>query len=153
MMQKEEQERASRKASLSAEQMVNDVLSDKGSNKGRNRSKEIDSRRKVSALDPDFNKQMRYVFDEDELRFRQKMQMFGNMKLICELFLRGLISADIIIQCLENLFDEITDMHVEILCHILQKLGDHVEKIAKRQLEGENLPKKVIYSKIDVKFI
>jgi len=52
--------------------------------------------------------------------------MFGNMKLLCELYLRALISADIIVQCLESLFDEINDLNVEILCHIISKLGIHI---------------------------
>lgn len=34
----------------------------------------------------DFNKSMLYVFDESEIKFRQKQQMFGNMRLIVELY-------------------------------------------------------------------
>jgi hypothetical protein len=93
--------------------------------------------RKVSGIEQDFNKQMRYVFDKEELRFRQKQQMFGNMKLLCELYLRALIPADIITLCLTSLFDEINDMNVEIVCHIISKLGNYVAKMTKRQLEGE----------------
>lgn len=32
---------------------------------------------------------MLYVFDESDIRHRQKLQLFGNMQLIVELFLHG----------------------------------------------------------------
>ena len=34
----------------------------------------------------DFNKQMLAIFDESEIKKRQKDQMFGNMHLIVELY-------------------------------------------------------------------
>jgi len=34
----------------------------------------------------DYNKQMLFMFDESEIKFRQKQQMFGNMRLIVELY-------------------------------------------------------------------
>jgi hypothetical protein len=40
-------------------------------------------------LDSDFNKQMLYVFDKEEIKHRQKLQLFGNMRLIVELYLHG----------------------------------------------------------------
>lgn len=49
--------------------------------------------------------------------------MFGNMKLLCELYLKSLIKDDIIIQCLVSLYDEVNDMNMEIICHIMTKLG------------------------------
>ena len=59
---------------------------------------------------------MLYVFDPEEIRFRQKLQMFGNMKLIVELYVNGCIKETIILECIASLFEELTDLNVEILC-------------------------------------
>ncbi|MFS8159448.1 MAG: hypothetical protein ACMG6E_04385 [Candidatus Roizmanbacteria bacterium] len=40
----------------------------------------------TSGLETDFNKQMLFVFDEQEIKYRQKLQLHGNMRLIVELF-------------------------------------------------------------------
>ena len=64
---KEEEERRSRKASM--EIMQNNP-----------------SLRKTS-MEEDFNKQMLFVYDTDEIRHRQRMQRFGNMSLLVELFI------------------------------------------------------------------
>ena len=85
---------------------------------------------------------MRYVFDKEELKFRQKLQMFGNMKLLCELYLKSLIKDDIIIQCLVSLFDEVNDMNIEIICHIMTKLGQHVAVQVEKEINGEPISKK-----------
>lgn len=140
---------------MQAEQILSDVVGEKDitSVEVTQSLQKQEVERKVSGIEQDFNKQMRYVFDKEELRFRQKQQMFGNMKLLCELYLRALIPADIITLCLTSLFDEINDMNVEIVCHIISKLGNYVAKMTKRQLEGEQLPKKIITSKIDVTYI
>jgi hypothetical protein len=37
----------------------------------------------------EFNKQMLHVFDQSEIKFRLKEQMFGNMHLIVELYKHG----------------------------------------------------------------
>lgn len=63
MQEKEEQERKSRRQSMA---------------EGDNAVKE-----------EEFNKQMLYVFDQEEIKFRQKLQLFGNMRLIVELYLNN----------------------------------------------------------------
>ena len=55
-------------------------------------------------LSQDFNKPMLFVFDQDELKMRQQDQMFGNMKLMVELFKLEMVSGNIIKTCLEELF-------------------------------------------------
>ena len=55
-------------------------------------------------LSQDFNKQMLFVFDQDELKMRQQDQMHGNMKLIVELFKLDLVSGNIVKTCLDELF-------------------------------------------------
>jgi hypothetical protein len=52
---------------------------------------------------------MLYVFDPEEIKFREKLQLYGNMKLIVELYRHGCIPEEIIITCIESLFDDITD--------------------------------------------
>jgi len=47
---------------------------------------------------------MLFVFDQDELKMRQQDQMFGNMKLMVELFKLEMVSGNIIKTCLEELF-------------------------------------------------
>lgn len=55
----------------------------------------------------DFNKSMLYVFDESEIKFRQKQQMFGNMRLIVELYKHQQIKSTILTQCIDEMFEEI----------------------------------------------
>ena len=55
-------------------------------------------------LKDDFNKQMLFVFDQDELKIRQQDQMHGNMKFIAELFKLDMISGNIVKTCLDELF-------------------------------------------------
>ena len=58
-------------------------------------------------LSQDFNKPMMFVFDQDELKMRQQDQMFGNMKLIVELFKLEMVSGNIVKTCLDELFQEL----------------------------------------------
>lgn len=39
-------------------------------------------------MEEDFNKQMLFVYDTDEIKHRQRMQRFGNMSLLVELFIQ-----------------------------------------------------------------
>ncbi len=75
-------------------------------------------------LDSDFNRQMLYVFDKEEIKHRQKLQLFGNMRLIVELYLHGVIPEAIIITCMSALLDDLdTDQSVELLCQTMQKIA------------------------------
>jgi len=67
-------------------------------------------------MSADFNKQMMAVFDESELKKRQKDQMFGNMHLIVELYKYNQIKSNIITHCINDMFEEINCQNVEILC-------------------------------------
>jgi len=68
---------------------------------------------------------MLYVFDESEIRERQKDQMFGNMALIVELYKRNLFRAGLLITCIDELFEEVNNQNVEILCQMLRKITLH----------------------------
>jgi len=87
-------------------------------------------------LDSDFNKQMQYVFDKEELKYRQKLQLFGNMRLIVELYLHGQIPEGIIMSCVQTLIEDLeADQSAEILIQMLQKIAAHV--VHRRTLEKE----------------
>lgn len=64
---------------------------------------------KHSAEEAEFSKPMMYLYDEEELKERQKEQMYGNMFLITELYIGGLLNGIIIKTCLEELQQEIND--------------------------------------------
>lgn len=52
---------------------------------------------------------MKLVFDKDELAFRQKLQLYGNMKLLAELYCNNSINENIILDCFNSLLEEIND--------------------------------------------
>ena len=113
--EQEEQARRSRRESLNAED-----------NNGGN------------PLDSDFNKQMQYVFDAEELKHRQKLQLFGNMRLIVELYLHGQIPEGIIMSCVQTLIEDLeTDQSAEILCQMLSKIAQHVVARYRQDKEQE----------------
>ena len=86
----------------------------------------------------DFNKQMLYVFDKDEIKFRMKQQLFGNMKLIVELWFHHQIPEGIILTCISSLFEDITDQSMEILCNMLVKMSQQVVQRANFELSHKD---------------
>ena len=70
----------------------------------------------VLERDEDINEATLRVFDEQEIRHIAKIKIFGNIKLIGELFCLGQISDKIIQECIEYLRREITDQNIEIMC-------------------------------------
>lgn len=59
---------------------------------------------------------MLYVFDPQEIKFRQRLQLFGNMSLLVELYVQSQIPEGIIKTCVENLLEDVHDQSAEILC-------------------------------------
>jgi hypothetical protein len=51
---------------------------------------------------------MLYVFDEAEIKHREKLQLFGNMRLIVELWLHGQIPEGIIMTCVASLLEDLS---------------------------------------------
>ncbi len=79
---------------------------------------------------------MLYVFDKEEIKHRQKLQLFGNMRLIVELYLHGQIPEGIIMTCMQALLEDMDhDQSVEILCQMLGKIAGHV--VARHYQEKE----------------
>ena len=70
----------------------------------------------LASTEEDFNKPMLYVFDNDEIKFRKNLQLFGNMRLIVELYVNNQLPEGIIVTCISSLLSDITDKSVEILC-------------------------------------
>ena len=92
-----------------------------------------------SERNADYNKQMLAIFDESEIKERQKLQMFGNMYLIVELFKYNQIKSNIIVTCISEMFEEVNTRNVEILCQMLAKLARHEVKAsrdARKEKEG-----------------
>jgi hypothetical protein len=50
---------------------------------------------------------MLHVFDQSEIKFRLKEQMFGNMHLIVELYKHHQIKSNILTMCIDDMFEEI----------------------------------------------
>jgi translation initiation factor 4G len=57
--------------------------------KSRRQSMEIALQKQQ--MEEDFNKQMLFVYDTDEIKHRQRLQLFGNMSLLVELFIQNQI--------------------------------------------------------------
>ena len=86
-------------------------------------------------MEEDFNKQMLFVYDTDEIKHRQRLQRFGNMSLLVELFIQRQIQESIIKTCIETMLDEdnINDLSVEILCQMMHKIAPYIVKTAVRE--------------------
>ena len=108
MLKREQEDRKSRRASL-----------DEGN------TEPLRETRNETNSTSDFNKQMLYVFDESEIRERQKDQMFGNMALIVELYKSNHFKAHLLTTCINELFEEVNNQNVEILCQMLRKITLH----------------------------
>lgn len=68
---------------------------------------------------------MAFVFGESELVLRQTEAMHGNMRFLVELFKLSLVKGSVIKTCLEDLFQELNDQNIEVLCNMLETLTQH----------------------------
>jgi hypothetical protein len=73
------------------------------------------SKEDLSSLKDDFSGLTMQLYDESELRQRQKEQMQGNIHLIVELFKNNLIKSNILINCFDELQQERSNQNVDIL--------------------------------------
>jgi len=97
MLKREQEDRRSRRASMDEASLLEPGAPRK--NGGVNET----------TPDNDYNKKMLAIFDISEIKKREKDQMFGNMALIVELYKYDLIKADIIITCINELYEEINE--------------------------------------------
>lgn len=75
--------------------------------------------------DPDKKKEMKLLFEEEERRMRRRS--VGNVRFIGELYKQGMISARIMIGCIENLIKKLEEETLECLCKLLTTIGKKVE--------------------------
>lgn len=71
----------------------------------------------------DFLKEFSTDLTEEEKSFRKKQQMLGSMKLIGELFVHGIITDIIVIQCMDNMQSEKTEDNIEIMANLSLTIG------------------------------
>lgn len=79
---------------------------------------------KYSDNEEDFSKLSLAVYDETEIQYRKKLWVFGNIKLIGELFTRGYVKDDIVQKCFEilteNMEENIDEAWIESLCFLIE---------------------------------
>ena len=61
--------------------------------------------------------------DDEEKRYKMRQKIFGNIKLIGELYKRGSLHEKVVKTCLDSLFHQINEEKVENLCHFILKIG------------------------------
>lgn len=71
----------------------------------------------------DFLKELPGDLDEEEKKLKKKQRIFGNMKLIGQLFIRGDLSDAVVKSCVERLLKEDKEDSVENVCHIILTIG------------------------------
>eukprot|EP01022_Parablepharisma_sp_SALTPOND_P031848 TRINITY_DN818_c2_g1_i1.p4 TRINITY_DN818_c2_g1~~TRINITY_DN818_c2_g1_i1.p4 ORF type:complete len:458 (-),score=66.86 TRINITY_DN818_c2_g1_i1:2289-3662(-) len=70
-----------------------------------------------------FLKELPSDLTEEEKAFKKKQRIFGNMKLIGELFSHGAINDTIVVQCMEKMKKEGSEGSIENICHLLMTVG------------------------------
>jgi hypothetical protein len=58
---------------------------------------------KYSDNEEDFSKVSIQIYDESEIEYRKKIRVFGNIKLIGELYTRGFVMDKIVKECFDIL--------------------------------------------------
>lgn len=71
----------------------------------------------------DFLKDMPADLDEEEKKQKKKQRIFGNMKLIGHLYIRGYIGIIAVKQCMEKFLKNITEDNIENACALLLTIG------------------------------
>lgn len=92
----------------------------------------------------EFLKELPSDLDEEEKRQKKRQRMFGNTKLIGQLFIRGAIPDAVVKTCFERLFKEAKEDNIENLCHLFLTIGKGMyEKFAydAQQTTSTRIPK------------
>jgi len=61
--------------------------------------------------------------------------MHGNMHLIVELYKHNLIRPSIIVTCIDEMFEEVNNSNIDILCQMIHKLSAYQVSKTKRERE------------------
>lgn len=79
-------------------------------------------------------KELILLLEEDDRRDRLKS--VGNVKFIGELFKEQMLTANIMVRCLQNLIDKIEEENLECLCKLLITIGKDLEVTKKINLDS-----------------
>ncbi len=71
----------------------------------------------------DFLKELPADLTEEEKAFKKKQRIFGNIKLIGELFAHGAINDSIVVQCVDKMKKEGSESSIENICHLVLTIG------------------------------
>ncbi len=71
----------------------------------------------------EFLKELPGDLDEEEKKQKKRQRMFGNTKLIGQLFIRGAIPDFVVKSCFDRLFKEPKEDNIENLCHLFLTIG------------------------------
>jgi len=70
-----------------------------------------------------FLKELPNDLSEEEKSFKKKQRVFGNIKLIGELFAHGAINDNIVVACIDKLKKEGNENAIENICHLVGTIG------------------------------
>jgi len=87
---------------------------------------------KYSDNEEDFSKLSLAVYDETEIQYWKKIWVFGNIKLIGELFTWGYVKDDIALKCFEilteNMEENVDEDWIESLCFLIERVFKFIIK-------------------------
>lgn len=79
--------------------------------------------------------------------------MYGNMYLITELYIAKQLNGNIIKTCLDDLFQEMNNQNVEIICYMVTKLMTDLCKQAKIEIKRDTVIQNAKFNKKSGKVI
>ena len=62
--------------------------------------------------------------DEEERKQKHKLRLLGNMKLIGELYIRGALNDNVLVQCFNKLLSLKSEDSLENMCQLILKVGE-----------------------------
>ncbi|CAH0402002.1 unnamed protein product [Chilo suppressalis] len=84
--------------------------------------------------DPAKKKELQLQLNEENRRIR--MRSVGNVRFIGELYKLKMLTAKIMVYCMNNLIDKLEEEKLECLCKLLTTIGEQVENEVRDQLDN-----------------
>ncbi|XP_041987702.1 eukaryotic translation initiation factor 4 gamma 3-like isoform X2 [Aricia agestis] len=88
----------------------------------------------AECTDPAKKKELQLQLDEENRRIR--MRSVGNVRFIGELYKLKMLTAKIMVFCMNHLIDKLEEEKLECLCKLLTTIGQQVESEVKEPLEA-----------------
>ncbi|XP_028174201.1 eukaryotic translation initiation factor 4 gamma 3-like isoform X4 [Ostrinia furnacalis] len=95
----------------------------------------------AECTDPAKKKELQLMLNEENRRVR--MRSVGNVRFIGELYKLKMLTAKIMVYCMNNLIEKLEEEKLECLCKLLTTIGEQVESEVREQLD--NVFKKMQY--------